>query len=204
MVSEGLRRDCLLAVLGATLLPASVISQTVPPLTPDDGAKLEPKLERIITTLRSSGSRPDPVVLYEREVNGYLRFQAASRLPVGVTDPYLSFGDDGHVSAHAAVDLGAVSSSQPRGALDPLRYLGGVVPVAASGVLKTENGQGRFEVSAVTVGGIPVPLSVFHELVRHYSRSETHPNGIDLSGPFPLPYEVIEIQVDSGQAAVVQ
>ena len=204
MVSRGLRRQVLVAVLGVTLLPASVLPQTGSPLTPEDGAALEPKLAQITAPVQAGGSPLEPVVLYEREVNGYLRFQAASSLPVGVADPYLSLDDDGRVSAQASVDLNAVGSSQPRGALDLLRYLGGVVPVTASGTLKTQGGQGLLEVEAVTVGGIPVPVSVLHELVRHYSRSDTQPDGVDLSTPFVLPYLIAEVRVTSGQAVVVR
>ena len=200
VVSRGLRR--LVAVLGVALLPASVLAQTGSPLTPEDGAALEPKLAQITAPAQVGGSPLEPVVLYEREINGYLRFQAASSLPVGVADPYLSLDDDGHVSAQASVDLSAIGSSQPRGALDLLRYFGGVVPVTASGILKTESGQGLLEVEAVTVGGIPVPVSVLHELVRHYSRSDTQPDGVDLSTPFALPYLIAEVRVTSGQAVV--
>ena len=203
-MSRGLRRWVLVTVLGVTLLPASVMPQTGSPLTPDDGATLEPKLAQITAPAPVGGSPLEPVILYEREVNAYLRFQAASSLPVGVADPYLSLADDGHVSAQAAVDLNAIGSGQPRGALDILRYLGGVVPVTASGILKTGSGQGLLEVEAVTVGGIPVPVSVLHELVRVYSRSETHPDGVDLSTPFVLPYLIIEVRVTTGQAVVVR
>ena len=206
VVSQGLRRQVLVAVLGVTLLPASGLPQTGSPLTPEDGAALEPKLAQITAPVQAGGSplELEPVVLYEREVNGYLRFQAASSLPVGVADPYLSLAADGRVSAQASVDLNAVGSSQPRGALDLLRYLGGVVPVTASGTLKTQGGQGLLEVEAVTVGGIPVPVSVLHELVRHYSRSDTEPDGVDLSTPFVLPYLIAEVRVTSGQAVVVR
>ena len=204
MLGAGLRRDLLVAVLAVVLLPAAVAPQTGSPLTPDDGATLAPKLAQITAPPPTDGSRPGPVVLHEREVNAYLRFQAASSLPVGVTDPSLSLGDDGHVAAHASVDLSALSSSQPRGALDPLRYLSGVLSVAASGVLTTNHGQGLLKIDAVTVGGIPVPISVLHELVRHYSRSETDPEGVDLSKPFVLPYQVVDVLVTSGQALIVR
>ncbi len=203
-MGAGLCRDLLVAVLGVILLPAALALQPGSPLTPDDGATLAPKLAEITAPAPTDGSRPRPVVLYEREVNAYFRFQAASSLPLGVTDPSLSLGDDGHVAAHASVDLSALSSSQPRGALDPLRYLSGVVPVAASGVLKTEHGEGLLEIDAATVGGISVPLSVLHELVRHYSRSETHPDGVDLSKPFVLPYGIVDVLVTGGQALIVR
>jgi len=202
--SRGLRRRVLITVFGVTLLSASVLPQTGSPLTSDDGATLEPKLSQITAPAPAGGSPLEPVVLYEREINGYLRFQAAPSLPVGVAEPYLSLADDGHVSAQASVDLSAIGSSQPGGALDLLRYLGGVVPVTASGILKTESGQGLFEVEAVTVGGIPAPVSVLHELVRQYSRSETQPDGVDLSTPFVLPYLIVEVRVTGGQVVVVR
>ena len=82
------------------------------------GRRSSPSSRRSRHPLRRA-DLPRVLVLYEREVNGYLRFQAASSLPVGVADPSLSLDDDGRVSAQASVDLNAVGSSQPRGALDP-------------------------------------------------------------------------------------
>jgi hypothetical protein len=204
VVRPGLRRSVLVTVLGVTLFSASIIPQAGSPLTPEEGAALEVKLAQITAYDPAGGPSPKPVTLYEREVNAYLRFQAAPSLPVGVTDPNLSLGDAGQVSARAAVDLNAMSSSEPQGALGLLRYLGGVVPVTASGILKAENGQGLLEVEAVTVGGIPVPVSVLQQLVRHYSKSETHPDGIDPSAPFALPHLIDEVRVTNGQAVVVR
>ena len=198
-----IRHGAAVVAVVVVLLPLMTATQTEPPLTSAEGQRLEPKLAQIVTNGQSD-TPSTPTVLYQREVNAYLTFQAAEALPIGVTDPFIAFGDNGHLSARAAVDLGAVSSSQPRGILDPLAYLSGVVPVAASGVLHTANGGGRLDIDSVSVGGIPVPRAVLHELVRYYSRTGSQPDGVDLSEPFTLPYQIVEVRISRSQATVVQ
>ena len=147
---------------------------------------------------------PQTVILPEREVNAYLRFQAKSQLPRGIDQPHIAIEGQGRLSARAIVDLGAVGRDRQSGLLDPLRYLSGDLRVAASGVLRTADGIGQFEIESVTVGQVPVPTAVLDELVRYYSRSETHPRGFDLAEPFELPYNIREVLVGVGEAVVVQ
>jgi hypothetical protein len=71
-------------------------------------------------------------------------------------------------------------------------------------VLRTQNGQGRFELQQAAVSGVPIPKSVLQELVSYYSRSAEDPRGIDLDEPFELPAGIRTIEVGQGQAVVVQ
>lgn len=175
-----------------------------PELTAVEGRRLAEKLTRIIEFEARGDAAPQTVVLREREVNAYFRFQGASLLPDGVRDPRVTLGEDGQIAAHATVDLDAVAQARPRSVLDPLSYLQGTVEVTARGRLETASGMGRITVESVAVGSIPVPRLVLDELVRHYSRTETHPHGIDLDDPFPLPYRIDEVRVDTGEAVIVQ
>ena len=174
------------------------------PLTTDEGHRLAEKLAQIVDHAAREVETPQTVVLTEREVNAYLRFQGASLLPLGVQDAHLTLETRGGIGGRAVVDLDAVSQSRERGLFDPLAYLGGTLEVTAQGSLEAADGVGQIAVQSVSVGGVPVPQMVLEELVRHYSRSETHPDGIDLAEPFALPYRIDQVTIDVGEAVVVQ
>lgn len=190
-------------IVAATALDGRQGFQSEDSLTMEDGRRLEQKVEQLFRPAADVQQR-EPVVFYQREVNAYLRFQAAPAFPTGVTEPFVTLGDGGGVSVSARVDLSALRDVRPRSLFDPLRYLGGDLPVSARGFLRAERGVGRVEVKAVTVGGVPVPVRVLSELVRYYSRSEQRPDGVDVAEPFELPYGVTELRVERGQAVVMQ
>ena len=76
--------------------------------------------------------------------------------------------------------------------------------MTAVGTLKTANGVGRIELESSSVGSIPIPKILLQEIVSYYSRSAAKPGGIGLDDPFPLPSRIREIQVERGQAIIVQ
>ena len=190
-------------VVAGTPLGGSGVVQPSDPLTPVDGQRLEEKAE-LLAHRATDENVHEPVVVYQREVNAYLRFQAAPAFPTGVTDSLVTLQDDSGVAVSATVDLSALRDARPRTFFDPLRYLSGSLPVSAHGHLRTENGVGRVEVGGVTIAGVPVPSRVLSELVRYYSRSEERPEGVDLGQPFELPYGVTELRVEHERAVVMQ
>ena len=195
-------------LLVAGLLPVagllSAAAQRGGPPTAEDGQRLAAKLARIIDRGSRSAEGRRRVVLLEREVNAYLRFQAASQLPPGVAEPHITLARGGRVVARARIDLDAVAAGRERSVLDPLSYLRGNLPVTASGILEVRDGIGRIQVESVTVAGLPVPALVLDLLVRFHSRSAAYPLGFDLADPFELPYRIREIDVAAGQAVIVQ
>jgi hypothetical protein len=88
--------------------------------------------------------------------------------------------------------------------LDPRRLLVGRLPVTATGGLQTSNGIGRFSLESAAVGGIPMPKPVLQEILSYYTRTAERPEGLSLDDPFVLPSNIREIQVDRGQAIVIQ
>jgi len=51
---------------------------------------------------------------------------------------------------------------------------------------------------------VPVPKFLLQQIVSYYSRSPEFPNGINIDDPFALPARIREIQVQRGQAIIVQ
>ena len=190
-----------LTILLATVAPA----RSGQPLSAADGRELEAALARILlnaATPRRGSERL--VVITERAVNGFLRFQAADRLPPGLTDAELLMEADGRLTVTATVDLDAVREQQSPGRLNPLRYLGGRLPVTAVGIVRSVRRTLTVDIESARVGSLSVPATLVAELVRIYTRSDRYPDGIDVSEPIPLPSGIDAVRIESRRTVVVQ
>ena len=173
--------------------------------SPKDAALLREKVATITAHGEKAMKQPRRTVLTENEVNSYLVYDAKEQLPVGVVDPWVSAIGPGRVSGRAVVDLDAVRKARnATSLLDPMNYLFGRLPVTATGTLKTANGVGRFELESASVGSVPIPKMLLQEIISYYSRSKENPSGLSLDDPFALPARIREIQVERGQAIIVQ
>ena len=170
-----------------------------------DAEMLKQKVATINAHAERQSREPRRTTVTENEVNAYLVFDAKEQLPAGVVDPSVSILGTGRLSGRAVVDLDAVRRAKASPSLlDPMNYLTGRLPVTASGTLTTSNGLGRFQLESAAVGGIPVPKILLQEIVSFYSRTPDKPSGIGLDDPFALPSRIREIQVERGQAIIVQ
>jgi len=173
--------------------------------TKRDAASLKQKVATITAHGETSSKVARRTIVTENEVNSYLVYEAGPQIPVGVVDPSITVVSPGRLSGRAIVDLDAVRKQKaPTSLLDPMNYLMGRLAVTAVGTLKTADGIGRFELESSSVGSIPIPKILLQEIVGYYSRSPEKPSGISLDDPFPLPARIREIQVDRGQAIIVQ
>ena len=84
-------------------------------------------------------------------------------------------------------------------------YLTGQLPVTATGVLRTSNGVRTLR-AAVRDASASCRFRklLLQEIVAYYSKSPSRPDGISLDDEFVLPARIREIQVERGQAIVVQ
>ena len=202
MYRQNLRRaflapGLLIALAGVTALAAAVASR-------QDADLLKQKVSAIIEIGASSPRQPRRTTLTENELNAYLALDAGD-LPTGVVEPSVSILGPGRLAGRAVVDLDAVRREQPpRGLLDPRRLLVGRLPVTATGGLQTGNGVARFSLESAAVGSIPMPKAVLQEILSYYTRTAERPEGLSLDDPFALPSNIREIQVDRGQAIVIQ
>jgi hypothetical protein len=192
---------CVAVAAGMTVMAAADVYSRA------DSASLKQKIDRIVAGEALAPRRPAPTrtTVTQREVNSYLRYDLRSQVPVGIDEPVISILGDGRLLGEAVVDLDAVSrANPPKGMFDPMRLLTGRLPVRVQGVLTTSRGMGRFSLESASISGLPVPKSVLQSLVSHYSKSADHPQGVALDDPFALPAAIREIQVEPGQAIVVQ
>jgi len=174
-------------------------------VTRRDAEQLRQKVAIITAHAERGSSQPRRTTITEVEVNSYLIYSAGDQLPSGVVEPSVTILGTGRLAGRAVVDLDAVRKARASASLfDPTNYLTGRLPVTATGVLKATNGMGAFQLESATVGGVPVPKLLLQEIVSYYSRTPENPRGIGLDDPFALPARIREIQVERGQAIIVQ
>ena len=176
------------------------------PLTQGAAAQLQKKITLISENGRAKHPAARRTAVSEAEVNSYLKYEMATELPTGVTDPYVTIEGAGRLTGRAIVDLNRVKAERSSGRwLDPLSYLGGKAPVAAVGVLRTSQGTARLELESTTISGVVVPKMLLQALVSYYSRSADDPDGFGLDDSFQLPAGIREIEVGKkGEAVVIQ
>jgi len=199
---------CALCVMSAPSSPAAVslgASAGDVRQARRDAELMKQKVAAINQFAERPGKQPRRTVVTESEVNAYLTYEAREQLPVGVVDPAVTILGTGRLSGRATVDLDAVRTQRKAtGLLDPMTYLTGRLPIAASGVLTTQDGVGRFELESAELSGVPIPKMLLQEILSYYSRTPEKPGGIALDDPFALPARIREIHVQRGQAVVVQ
>jgi len=170
-----------------------------------DAASLKQKVAAITAHAERPTTTSRRTIVTENEVNSYLVYDAGDQIPAGVVEPSIAVVGGGRLSGRAVVDLDAVRKQKaPTSLLDPMNYLMGRLAVTAVGTLKTSNGVGHFELESSSVGSLPIPKILLQEIVSYYSRTPEKPAGISLDDPFQLPARIREIQVDRGQAIIVQ
>jgi hypothetical protein len=202
LFQKNLRIAVALAASAALVVAAAAADKA--PLR-RDADQLKLKVEAIRGRSVAPEGRSVRTAISEREVNAYLAYELVQNLPPGVVEPSITILGPSRVSGRALVDLDRVRASvNPTSRLDPMYYLSGRMPVAATGTLKTHQGVGEFQLESADVAGVPVPKFVIQQIVSYYSRSAEQPSGISIDRSFALPANIKEIQVDRGQAIVVQ
>ncbi len=166
-------------------------------------------LREKVATINAEAAKPSKqgrqTTVTENEVNAYLAYDAGNQIPVGVVEPSVSIVGAGRLSGRAVVDLDAFRRQRnPTSIFDPMNYLRGRLPVAASGVLTTKAGVAQFQLESASISSVPVPKLLLQELVSYYSKTKENPAGINIDDPFELPAKIREIRVERGQAIIVQ
>jgi hypothetical protein len=170
-----------------------------------DGDRLQRKIDEIAANGSAARTKPKSTSVSESELNSYLAFNLRNDIPRGLAEPEIVMTGKGSVAGRVLVDIDEFNRSRgPQSILDPLSYLSGQLPVTARGVLRTNEGRGRFYLSSAELQGVPLPRSIVQELVRYFSRTADNARGIDMDEPFDLPARIRQIEVDRGEALIVQ
>lgn len=189
---------CLVVALLSTVALAAAANRR-------DAESLKQKVALINAQAEKPARQGRRTVVTESEINSYLAYDAHDQIPAGVVEPAVTILGAGRLSGRAVVDLDAVRKAKNATSFwDPMSYLTGRLPVTATGMLKTHAGTAQFILETAAIAGVPIPKLVLQEIVSYYSRTASKPGGIGLDDPFALPSRIREIQVERGQAIIVQ
>ncbi len=197
------RRNAILLALAIVSLALSVAAAAQ--LSRAQGDAMARKIEAIAKNGAAVPVRPKRTPMSELEINSYLNFNLRDKIPRGLANPEITPLGDGRLSGRVFVDIDEFKQHRASGGFfDPLSYISGQVPVRASGTLSTREGQGRFQLYAADILGVPLPKPVLQELVSFFSRTPERPNGFNLDEPFNLPAKIREVTVNNGEAIIAQ
>lgn len=199
----------VLRATGVLLLPVCLAAQSpaVSQVSRADADRCQQKIDRIARIgLQPKGIEAgrERTSLSEREMNAYLKLVLQAQLPAGVIEPSAVLVGQGQFAVRAVFDLDAVRGQAERGVADPMRYVGGRVPVSMDCILRTRAGRGTLEFHSATLSDLPVPKFVVQELVTYATRSADYPQGFRFDEPFALPANILELEVKRGEAVVIQ
>jgi hypothetical protein len=183
----------------ALLVPAQAVNTSRPQA--DAFAK---KLAIIQQHAELSPKSPRRTMVTEGELNSWFVYRAQPLLPVGVKDPQVTAIGNGKLLGVVTVDLDDVGKSKSSDGSSAWKLLGGRVPITLSGVLRSGDGRGQFELQSASISGVPLPKFLLQEIVSYYTRAGDRPNGIRLDDPFVLPASIKQIDVGQGQAVILQ
>jgi hypothetical protein len=192
-------------LFGLMLLTLATSSPAAVQLSKEQGDRLERKIEEITKNASLEPVRSKRTTVSELEVNSYLNFNLRDKIPRGLASPQITIVGEGQLAGRVFVDIDEFKRHRNSGGiLDPLNYISGQVPVTARGVLRTQDGKGKFQLGSAEILGVPLPKPLLQELVTFFSRTPDNPNGFNIDAPFNLPAKIREVVVNRGDAVVVQ
>jgi hypothetical protein len=179
-----------------TLAPRSGLSRE---LSDAFGKKLE-LLEKFD---RDPRAKRTPVSVFESELNSYVRFALAEKVPRGLRDVRIVLRD-GRLELRGVANLSEFAELKEKaaGAASFLGMLGGEMAVEVVADFKSDRGFGQFELLSAQVGPMPLSPSMVSEIVARATVDAARPNGFDIRAPFRLPYSAKRIRPSQAVATI--
>jgi len=172
-----------------------------PGLSWQEADSLSRKLAVIEERQKTQSRARQTIQVTQGELNSYLNLAYADQLPRGLSNVDVRFGRE-RIDAKGMLDIEQVRGVATPPTWSPLSLLGGQVPVEIGGRLVNADGFGTVEWDSVYVASIRVPISVLEQMVVSATKSDKHPDGVDIHAPFRLPYSVNRVRVEPGKAVL--
>lgn len=202
MWRKNLKRSCALVIAAAALILFGGLATA---LSREEGDRLQRKIDDIAANASARPPKPKITPVSQTELNSYLAYNLSGKIPRGLTRPEITMTGNGTLAGRVLVDMDEFKRGRnAQDFLDPLNYISGQVPVTARGILRTENGKGRFQLASAELMGVPIAPELVQELVGYFSRTAENPRGLYLDAPFDLPAKIRRIEIKQGEALIVQ
>jgi hypothetical protein len=144
----------------------------------------------------------DPIIITDLEANSYLKYRGHEFLPPALRDPEVHIMPD-QLSGAANVNFDELGGMQNKSDDLTSRMVAyvfkGTQRVTATGKLESQNGEGTFTLTSLTVGTTTLPPAFVTFLLQGYIEKQYK---IDISKPFPLPTHVSRIELAAGRATL--
>jgi len=146
-------------------------------------------------------SKPTSMNVLESELNSYVRFALAEKVPQGLRDVRIVLLDD-RLELRGFANLSEFSELKEKAGGSFLGLLTGEVPVEVVAGFKSDRGFGQFEIESAQVGPVPLSASVIADILVRATKDASRPNGFDIRTPFRLPYAIKRIRSQRALASI--
>jgi hypothetical protein len=174
------------------------------PLSEKAAEAFQSKLMELSSPASSSHKILKSIVVTDREVNSYLKYDRPAFLPPGVTNLVIHFKPEG-IYGESNVNFDTVKPAQQSandfGTKILASIFSGNQKVTALGKIASSNGTGKLTIQDVHVGSVALSDWLVNWLIQTYVESQYH---VDLNKPFLLPANVTRIEFAPGKAIFVR
>lgn len=161
------------------------------------------KLELLEKFERDPKAKRTQVSVLESELNSYVRFALAEKVPRGLREVRILLRD-GRLELRGLANLSEFTELKEKatGAASFLGMLGGEMAVEIVADFKSDRGFGQFELLSAQVGPVPLSPSMVGDIVARATVDASRPNGFDIRAPFRLPYSAKRIRPSQAVATI--
>jgi hypothetical protein len=161
------------------------------------------KLEMLERFDHDPKQKRSPVNVYESELNSYVRFALAEKVPRGLRDIRIVLRE-GRLELRGLANLSEFSELKDKaaGAASFLSVLGGEMAVEVVADFKSDRGFGQLDLVSAQVGPVPLSAAIVADIVARATIDASRPNGFDLRAPFRLPYSARRIRAQQAVATI--
>ena len=172
-------------------------------LTRELSDALGKKIEMLEKFEHNPKLKRSPVSVFESELNSYVRFALAEKVPRGLRDVRIVIRD-GRLELRGLANLSEFAELKDKAASGAsfLSLLGGELAVEVVADFKSDRGFGQFEVLSAQLGPVPLSPAIVADLVAWATVEASRPNGFDIRAPFRLPYAVKRIRPQQALATI--
>jgi len=196
-IQPHLARRAATAVLAA-MVAFAAIPLSAEPLSAKASRRAAAKIERI-----ASGKLPagETLALTDTELDSYLRFDYASRIPPGMRDIDISFLEDEAVVS-GWVDVAKASAGRGASAGYLMTTLfGGEQAFEARCRFTSSNGLGKLQVESFRLGERRLEGPMLEYLVNTLAGDQL--DGFRLGEPMPLDNNLKQVNIEAGRLVVI-
>lgn len=161
------------------------------------------KLELLEKFERDPKAKRTPVHVFESELNSYVRFALAEKVPRGLREVRILLRD-GRLELRGLANLSEFSELKDKaaGAASFLALLSGEMAVEIVADFKSDRGFGQFQLVSAQVGPLPLSPAIVGDIVARATVDAGRPNGFDIRAPFRLPYAAKRIRSSQALATI--